>query len=710
MPYPTALDNLSESYLGTDQVSVVDHAGMHNDANAAINDLQAKLGIDSSAVTTSIDYLLKSTSSVSPGHKHNATDIADGSVTNAEFQYLGGVTSDIQTQLNSKQDLLTNGSGTTINGTAVDLGGILTADANIDATSDKVFRIRTSTYVNNGLLGVDANTSTAWIGDISGDSRSIFFLADEGNRYLLLNAPANTIRFNDLSLAGASNGYVWTLADQSTGEGAWSAISGFVTSVTGTANRITSTGGTTPQIDISASYVGQASITTLGTVATGTWNATTIAVNRGGTGQTSYTNGQLLIGNTTGNTLTKATLTGTTNQVVVTNGSGSITLSLPQSIATSSSVTFGNVTNSALTAGRVTFAGTSGILTDDSAFLWNSTSNILTVGSTGKLSSPEASTVFLGGTPNASYSGNTNAFFGYNTGIGNTVQYGNTYIGSESGASTSSDAYFNTFIGTYSGKLTQGRSNTFIGWNTGSANTTGYANTMIGAGVYASGTGSTNCTAVGIGAGASIGSVNGFTAFGYQAGSADVSGSENTYLGTLAGYSNVSGSFSTYVGSRAGGLHTGGGSVFLGYSAGGSVTGDFNTIIGRSAANNLTTGTDNVVIGYNLAVDSATGSNQTNINNTFMATSTVARISGRDFKIEDAKNIIFDTTTGTKIGTATGQKIGFWNTTPIVQPTTAVAAATFVTNTSLIANDTATFDGYTIGQIVKALRNAGLLA
>ena len=34
----------------------------------------------------------------------------------------------------------------------------------------------------------------------------------------------------------------------------------------------------------------------------------------------------------------------------------------------------------------------------------------------------------------------------------------------------------------------------------------------------------------------------------------------------------------------------------------------------------------------------------------------------------DAKNLIFDTTTGTKIGTATGQKMGFWNTAPAVQP------------------------------------------
>jgi hypothetical protein len=88
-------------------------------------------------------------------------------------------------------------------------------------------------------------------------------------------------------------------------------------------------------------------------------------------------------------------------------------------------------------------------------------------------------------------------------------------------------------------------------------------------------------------------------------------------------------------------------------------------------------------------------------------------ISGRYSNALDfanSKDIGFGTGGGTKIGYATNQKFAFWNATPIVQPTTAVAASTFVANTSLIANDTATFDGYTIGQIVKALRNIGILA
>ncbi len=49
-----------------------------------------------------------------------------------------------------------------------------------------------------------------------------------------------------------------------------------VASVAGTSNRITSTGGANPIIDISGSYVGQSSINTVGTLGSGVWNATPI--------------------------------------------------------------------------------------------------------------------------------------------------------------------------------------------------------------------------------------------------------------------------------------------------------------------------------------------------------------------------------------------------------------------------------------------------
>jgi hypothetical protein len=63
----------------------------------------------------------------------------------------------------------------------------------------------------------------------------------------------------------------------------------------GTADRITAN---TDSIDIASTYIGQTSITTLGTISSGTWSAATIAASRGGTGQSSYTIGDILYADT----------------------------------------------------------------------------------------------------------------------------------------------------------------------------------------------------------------------------------------------------------------------------------------------------------------------------------------------------------------------------------------------------------------------------
>jgi hypothetical protein len=73
-----------------------------------------------------------------------------------------------------------------------------------------------------------------------------------------------------------------------------------------------------------ASSVVSSSLTSVGTLTSGTWSATEIAVSRGGTGLTTNpANGQLLIGNGSGYTL--STITAGAG-VIVTNASGSITI------------------------------------------------------------------------------------------------------------------------------------------------------------------------------------------------------------------------------------------------------------------------------------------------------------------------------------------------------------------------------------------------
>lgn len=70
---------------------------------------------------------------------------------------------------------------------------------------------------------------------------------------------------------------------------------------------------------------GVGSAPSYGKIGLATHVSGTLPVANGGTGQTSYTDGQLLIGNSTGNTLTKATLTAGAN-ITITNSAGAITI------------------------------------------------------------------------------------------------------------------------------------------------------------------------------------------------------------------------------------------------------------------------------------------------------------------------------------------------------------------------------------------------
>lgn len=80
------------------------------------------------------------------------------------------------------------------------------------------------------------------------------------------------------------------------------------------------------------------------------------------------------------------------------------------------------------------------------------------------------------------------------------------------------------------------------------------------------------------------------------------------------------------------------------------------------------------------------------------------------------KNIITDTSTGTKIGTGTTQKLGFFNATPVVQQATTGTTTGFTAGAGTTAKSDSTYTGgsgssaYTVGDIVLALKNLGFLA
>lgn len=167
--YPTGLDTLTKPTANT---PIAGHGQLHSDSSSAIEALEAKVGVDSSAVTTSIDYLLKSTSSSNPGHKHTlangATDVTstaselnvlDGiTATTTELNYTDGVTSAIQTQLDAKVPTTRTVNGHALSGnvtvTASDVGL-----GNVDNTSDST-KNSASVTLTNKTIDIESNTIT----------------------------------------------------------------------------------------------------------------------------------------------------------------------------------------------------------------------------------------------------------------------------------------------------------------------------------------------------------------------------------------------------------------------------------------------------------------------------------------------------------------------------------------------------------------------
>lgn len=124
-----------------------------------------------------------------------------------------------------------------------------------------------------------------------------------------------------INLAAVTQGTTGTLR-AITLDGFGRVVQNKAATITGTANRVTVTNGDAsaglPTIDIASTYVGQTSITTLGTVTTGTWNATLIGPTFGGTGQNTVASGDILYGSAA-NVWSRRAI-GSTNQVLIVSG------------------------------------------------------------------------------------------------------------------------------------------------------------------------------------------------------------------------------------------------------------------------------------------------------------------------------------------------------------------------------------------------------
>lgn len=761
----------------------------------------------------------------------DAAKIADGTISNTEFQYLNNVSSNIQTQLDGKVASNAGITGSTKTKITYDSKGLVTAgaDANLDDLGDVVITTPTSSqilsyngtnWVNttpstggtvtsvsvvsaNGLAGTVANASTtpaitlstSITGVLKGNGTAISAAA-AGTDY---QAPvtltttgssgaatftSNTLNVPNYTLAGLGG---FSNPMSASGDTIYGGVSGAATrlagNITTTKQFLSQTGNgtasaapswsTVTKSDVGlanventalSTWAGSTNITTLGTIATGTWSATTIGVTKGGTGLTALgTANQLLrvnagataleyftpsyltaaITSLNGLTGSVQTITNDTNVTVTSSGtahaigwSGSLAvgrggtgltalgtanqllrvnagataleyftpsyLTANQTITLSGDVSGSGTTSIAVTinAGAVAYADIQNVAAN--TFLANATGTAATMQEISTARIPLFSTAITGTPSSTTYlrgDGSWSSISGsgittLNTLTATTQTFATGTTGTDFNISSATSTHtFNIpdASATARGLITTG-AQTIAGAKTFSSTPTVSTFTTAGGILYTSAAGLLT---------QNTGAVFTFPSGGYL-----------LTMGVGAGSSQIIFNYGSGNGGDFTGSLTGTMQMSFGFNNTAAYGGTANASSGRmvyfydriDAKNIMGISTNGFIKGESTSLY------------TFWAERPAALVTGvkitsnGDLTMSDAKNFILGSTTGNKIGTATTQKIGFWNAAPIAQPTTAVAAATFVANTGTAVNDASTFDGYTMKQVVKALRNAGLLA
>ena len=212
-----------------------------------------------------------------------------------------------------------NGAGTITAGS----NGALSIDGATPSVDDRILLKDQTTATQNGLYKVTT----------VGSGSAAYVLTRTPDADAAAEITGGAFVFVEAGTANADNGYVFThngtptlgttniTVEQFSGAGQISAGSALTKS--GNTLNVAVDDSTievsSDELQIKTTYPGQTSITTLGTIATGTWQGTVIDEVYGGTGQSSYTTGDVLYASGA-NTLAKLAL-GASGKILQSNGS-----------------------------------------------------------------------------------------------------------------------------------------------------------------------------------------------------------------------------------------------------------------------------------------------------------------------------------------------------------------------------------------------------
>jgi hypothetical protein len=387
----------------------------------------------------------------------------------------------------------------------------------------------------------------------------------------------------------------------------------------------------------------------------------TLPHDNGGTGQTVFTDGEILIGKTDGS-LAKATLTAGSN-VTITNGDGTIeiastgggggggtSVTVTQATATAAQTTF-SVT---YTVGQLSVYLNGALLASADYTASNGTTVVLASGaalndiftavaySTVAGLEIESATPFMtavGSGAGAVNTGVNNVFVGFEAGNDNTSGQDNTALGYQAlDANTTGSS--NVAVGSNAlGGNTTGIRNIAVGFNAMPAGGNGGYNIAIGA--YAMFTGPTGQENIGIGEQSlyALTSGNYNTAIGRLSLTANTTGSDNTAVGYKALTANTTGASNTAVGYQALDANTTGTqNTAVGVAAlTACTTGNYNTAVGISSGQDLGSGSNNLLLGLDAGrSNSPSGSITTGSNNVVLGDNSIANLYCADTTISSS--------------------------------------------------------------------------